>query len=184
MHLAADRPEQVEKLVLLASVSTRGYPFYGTDEKGQPTGRRLSTRAEIAGDPGKTLPILRALRQRDKQFLRNLWEMLIYTHRRPDPDRYEAYLEDILTQRNLVDVYHALNTFNISDRHNGLVDGTGEAERIVAPTLVLWGIATGWCRRGWPWRLWRTSDRAPGRWVWSTAAILRWWTIRSNCWAG
>src|SRR5690606_28658112 len=137
MHLAADRPEQVEKLVLLASVSTRGYPFYGTDEKGQPTGRRLSTRAEIAGDPGKTLPILRALRQRDKQFLRNLWEMLIYTHRRPDPDRYEAYLEDILTQRNLVDVYHALNTFNISDRHNGLVDGTGEAERIVAPTLVL-----------------------------------------------
>ncbi|MBO2532159.1 MAG: alpha/beta hydrolase [Thermoactinomycetaceae bacterium] len=139
MHLAADRPEQVEKLILLASVSTRGYSFYETDDKGQPTGRRLRTKEEIAADPGKTLPILRALKRRDKEFLRKLWETLIYTHRRPDPDRYEAYLEDMLTQRNLAEVYHALNTFNISDRHNGLVGGTGEAKRIVAPTLVLWG---------------------------------------------
>ena len=110
--------------------------------------------------------------------------MLIYTHRRPDPDRYEAYLEDILTQRNLVDVYHALNTFNISDRHNGLVDGTGEAERIVAPTLVLWGDRD----RVVPERMALeivedigSGARPVGR---STAAILRWWTIRSNCWAG
>src|SRR5690606_3410111 len=68
VHLAANRPDELEELALLASVSTPDDPFYETGEKGQPTGRRLSTRAEIAGDPGKTRPILRALRQRDKQF--------------------------------------------------------------------------------------------------------------------
>lgn len=56
MHLAADRPEQVEKLVLLASVSTRGYPFYGTDEKGQPTGGGCR--------PGRRSPAIRAKRSR------------------------------------------------------------------------------------------------------------------------
>jgi pimeloyl-ACP methyl ester carboxylesterase len=63
----------------------------------------------------------------------------MYTRNQPSPERYEAYLDDVLTQRNLLDVYDAMNRFNISRKHNGLVEGTGEVERITAPTLIIWG---------------------------------------------
>lgn len=139
MELAANWPERVEKLVLLASVSTRGYPFYAHDSEGLSPGRRLRTKEEIARDPGKTLPILTAYQKKDKAFLRALWEALIYTRNRPPEERYERYLDDMLTQRNLVDVYHALNMFNISTVHNGVVPGSGRVNQIVAPTLVVWG---------------------------------------------
>jgi pimeloyl-ACP methyl ester carboxylesterase len=140
MQFAANHPSYVQKLVLIASVSTRGYPFFKADEKGMPIlNERLKTKKEISKDPAKTIPVLRAYGAKDKEFLRALWNMAIYTRHQPMAGRYEEYLEDMLTQRNLVDVYHALNTFNISRQHNGLTKGTGDAERIKAPVLVLQG---------------------------------------------
>lgn len=137
MQFTAQYPEYVEKLILLASASTRGYPFYRLDENGTPV-QRLKTREEIASDPVRTLPILKAIETKNKDYLRWLWNTLIYTHNQPEPERYEEYLEDMCTQRNLIDVYHALNVFNISSQ-DGLEPGTGEVEQIQVPTLVLWG---------------------------------------------
>jgi pimeloyl-ACP methyl ester carboxylesterase len=140
MQFAADHPSYVQKLVLLASVSTRGYPFFKADETGKPIlSERLRTKKEISEDPAKAIPVLTAYGAKNKDFLRALWNMAIYTHHQPVTERYEEYLADMLTQRNLVDVYHALNTFNISRQHNGLSEGTGDAERIKAPVLVLQG---------------------------------------------
>jgi pimeloyl-ACP methyl ester carboxylesterase len=140
MQFAADYPTYVQKLILLASVSTRGYPFLKADETGASKNSvRLKTREEIAHDKVKTIPVLTAYQTKNKEFLRSLWNMLIYTQHQPATEHYEEYLEDMLTQRNLVDVYHALNTFNISNKHNGLVQGSGDAEKIKAPTLVLQG---------------------------------------------
>ena len=45
----------------------------------------------------------------------------------------------MLTQRNLADVYHSLNTFNISDQHNGVIEGTNQAKDITIPVLILRG---------------------------------------------
>lgn len=140
MQLAADYPDDVRKLVLLASASTRGYPFYPLDSSGEPMmDKRCRTKEEIAFDRGKTQPVTQAYAQRDKAFLRRLWNHMIYTQKQPDEHKYDAYLEDMLTQRNLVDVYHALNIFNISERENELGKGTGEAAKIKAPTLILRG---------------------------------------------
>jgi pimeloyl-ACP methyl ester carboxylesterase len=140
MQFAADHPRYVEKLVLLASASTRGYPFLKVDENGASKySERLKTKEEISQDKIKTIPVQTAYKTRNKEFLRTLWNTLIYTQHTPVEERYEEYLEDMLTQRNLVDVYHALNTFNISTQHNGLTQGTGDVEKIKAPTLVLQG---------------------------------------------
>ncbi|SFJ51725.1 intracellular short-chain-length polyhydroxyalkanoate depolymerase [Thermoflavimicrobium dichotomicum] len=138
MQFAADYPEYVEKCILLCSMSTRGYPFYQFDETGKPM-KRLQTKEEIAQDPLRSIPISRAYQERDKSFLRQLWNALIYTQRQPSPEKYEIYLDDMCTQRNLVDVYHALNHFNISKTPNELGNGTGEVEKIQAPVLILWG---------------------------------------------
>lgn len=137
MQFTIDYREYVDRLILLASASTRGYPFYSVHSDGSLI--RLESKEEILKDQTKTIPVLNAYKNRDKQFLRQLWELLIYTTNLPDKSRYEEYLEDMMTQRNLVDVYQALNTFNISCYHNGLLEGTGQASRIDAPTLILWG---------------------------------------------
>ena len=140
MQFVIDYPDYCKNLILLASASTRGYPFFGTKEDGTPDiGNRLRTVDEVMMDKGKTIPVQAAYDQNDRSFLRGLWNALIYTHAEPDEGRYEEYINDMRTQRNLAHIYQALNTFNISNTHNGLVEGTGKASSISIPVLVLRG---------------------------------------------
>lgn len=137
MQYTIDNPNGVNKIILLASASTRGYPFYSVNAFGQQV--RLTKKEEVLKDVTKAIPVLRAYQHKDKSFLRNMWNLVIYNNNKPDPARYDDYLEDMLTQRNLVDVYQALNLFNISSVHNGINEGTNQAKNINVPTLVLWG---------------------------------------------
>ena len=137
MQYTIDYPEYVNRIILLASASTRGYPFISVNAFGQQV--RLTKKEEILKDFTKSIPVLRAYQNKDKSFLRNMWDLLIYNNNKPNKARYEEYLEDMLTQRNLVDVYQALNLFNISGVSNGINKGSNQAKDITVPTLVLWG---------------------------------------------
>jgi pimeloyl-ACP methyl ester carboxylesterase len=140
MQFAAEYPGRCTKLVLLASASTRGYPFYGTSWFWQLIfDHRLRTYHEIKMDLGKTIPIQFAIDTKCKPFLKIMWSTLVYTKNQPDKKRYDEYIDDTCTQRNLAAVYHALNIFNISDKYNGLVKGSGLAKNISIPVLVLRG---------------------------------------------
>lgn len=140
MDFAADHSQKVNKLILLASVGTRGYPIFKKDEHGQPIMTQpLHTKEEIAQDLVQVLPILRAYETKDKDTLRQIWEMLIYHDNKPDEARYERYLDDMLTQRNLVDVDYALAFFNISREITVMGQGNGKASDITMPVLVLSG---------------------------------------------
>lgn len=140
MQFAADYPGYCEKLILLASASTRGYPFFGTSPEGLPdVNNRLASYEEVQIDTGKTIAVQTAYDQKNRGFLKAMWNMLIYTERQPDEKLYEEYVDDMLTQRNLAEVYHSLNTFNISSVHNGLSEGTNQVKDIQIPVLVLRG---------------------------------------------
>jgi pimeloyl-ACP methyl ester carboxylesterase len=140
MQFVIDHPGYVDKLVLLASVSTRGYPFFGVNQLGVPdTSNRLTTYEQIKADPIRSIPIQTAYNTRNKEVLKEIWNSLIYDRNKPDPDRYDEYVEDMMTQRNLAEVYHALNTFNISGVNNVAAIGTNEARKISIPVLVLRG---------------------------------------------
>ncbi|MGM0419928.1 MAG: alpha/beta fold hydrolase [Bacillota bacterium] len=140
MEIAAEKPEQVSKLILLESVSTRGYPIYKKDEKGQPIYEELlTTKEEIANDPIQVQPVFQAQKNNDKETMREIWDNLIYTKNKPSRAKYEEYLEDMMTQRNLIDIDYALASFNISNEHNGVAEGSGKADSIEAPTLILQG---------------------------------------------
>lgn len=140
MQYVVDHPESCKKLVLLASASTRGYPFYGVKEDGTPDlNRRLKTIEEIEENRSKTLVIQGLYDSGNKEGLKAVWNAAIYTHKQPDETTYEEYVNDMLTQRNLADVYHALNTFNISRTHNGLTEGTDQTKKITIPVLILRG---------------------------------------------
>ena len=135
-----DHPGYCNRLLLVASASTRGYPFYGSNEQGLPDpDNRLQTIDEVKQDIGKTIPVQGAYDQKNHALLRAIWDALIYTDKKPEPDRYEKYLDDMCTQRNLAEVYQALNLFNISNHDNGLTKGRGEVSSITISVLALRG---------------------------------------------
>ncbi|WP_332648935.1 intracellular short-chain-length polyhydroxyalkanoate depolymerase [Lysinibacillus sp. 54212] len=140
MQYCALYPQDCQKLVLLASGSTRGYPFYGMTPDGQmDLTKRFTTLQEIEQDPYKTKAIQHLYDTKNKEGLQAIWNASIYTQHQPETDQYELYLEDMLTQRNLADVYHSLNTFNISRIHHEAGNGTGEVHEITQPVLVIYG---------------------------------------------
>ncbi|MDZ7671280.1 MAG: alpha/beta hydrolase [Halanaerobiales bacterium] len=140
MKYTADNSEKVKKLILLESISTRGNPLYKLDENGNiMPDQRIKTKEEIRNDKFKIQPLLNAYENKNKEFMKAVWNNLIYTDNQPDKEKYDEYIEDMFTQRNLVEVYHAINHFNISNKHDGLRQGTNEAAKINLPTLVLWG---------------------------------------------
>jgi pimeloyl-ACP methyl ester carboxylesterase len=138
MQFVADYPGYCNKLILLASESTRGYPFDGKLHEND-TPRRFVLHEEIKKDVTKTIPVQTAYDTNNTKLLKLIWNAVIYTHNQPSPELYEEYLQDMRTQRNLAEVHHSNNTFNISHHHNGLVEGNGKADDINVPVLVLRG---------------------------------------------
>ncbi|MHC0037110.1 intracellular short-chain-length polyhydroxyalkanoate depolymerase [Pseudoneobacillus sp. C159] len=140
MQFVADHPNYCDKLILLASASTRGYPFFGLNNDGHlDVNLRFQTYEEIKTDVVRTLPIQGAYDRGDRDFLRTVWNSSIYTKNQPTAELYEEYIDDMLTQRNLAEVYHALNTFNISTVDNVAAVGNGLVNKINIPVLVLRG---------------------------------------------
>lgn len=140
MQFCADYPGLCSKLILLASASTRGYAFYGSNPDGSPNlSKRLVSLEEIENDAVKTLPVQNLYDTSNREGLKAIWNALIYTHNQPSKHQYEAYIDDMLTQRNLVDVYHVLNTFNISQVDTEVSKGSNEITKIRIPTMILYG---------------------------------------------
>lgn len=140
LEIASKLSRRVLGLVLIESVGIEGYPMFKKDETGQPIiGEFLKTKEEIATDPVQVLPIITAYENKDKETLKFIWNSLIYTHNQPNIERYAMYLDDMLTQRNLVDVDYALVYFNMSNKFNGVVVGNKKIETIKCQVLVFQG---------------------------------------------
>ncbi|MEH7251301.1 alpha/beta hydrolase [Neobacillus niacini] len=138
MQFTADNPGYCNKLLLLASESTRGYPFDGkTSENEEP--RRFSSYEDIKRDLIRTNPVQTAYDTNNVELLKLIWNAVIYTKTQPAPELYDEYVQDMRTQRNLAEVHHCNNTFNISHHSNGLVEGNGLVDQINVPVLVLRG---------------------------------------------
>ena len=139
MQLIADHPGYADRLVLMSSMSTRGYPFYALNDNMEPLPeRRLKTKEEIAAQARNRM-VQDIFDNRDKATLRAIWEAAIYTHNRPPEPLYDEYMDDILTQRNIMDIYHCLNTFNISEINNEASEGSGAVKRVDVPVMIVWG---------------------------------------------
>ncbi len=140
MEIAAKLKERVKKLVLVASVGTTGYPMPKLDVSGQPIPNEfLKTRQDVEDDVFRSQAIQQAFDSKNRDFVRATWDAVIYTHNKPTPEKYEEYISDVLTQKSIVDVYYSLLSFNITDKNNGVVDGSNHIEQITADTLIIQG---------------------------------------------
>jgi len=139
MQVAADVPDRIDRLALLSPPSTQGLPVYRKDEDLQPTDEVLTTREELRADPVSVAPALQAIEDGDAAAMTEIWRQAIFVNDEPEADRFEAYVEASLQERCLLDIDYALVHFNISTEDNAVEPGTGEVDRITAPTLVLRG---------------------------------------------
>ena len=137
MQYAIDYPEDVKKLVLMASGSIKGFPirkrvFFGF----------IKTKhyIEHLADMEKAIKPLEKLKEHNNvSFIRRLLNNSLYSKTKPDEARYAAYIEAMIKQRNLAETNLALTYFNISDTHNGVVEGNNLVSSITCPVLMIHG---------------------------------------------
>ncbi|MDR5659175.1 alpha/beta hydrolase [Serpentinicella sp. ANB-PHB4] len=137
MQFAATYPGYVDKLVLLASGNIKGYTAYKKNFLKKPKiGQYITSKEDIYKD---IKMLIKALNKRRKWIVKKVADFTLYNLNKPTEEHYDAYIDAMFKQRNLIDVNYALIHFNISHEHNGVEPGTGEVDQITAPTLVLQG---------------------------------------------
>lgn len=85
MQFVANHPSYCQRLILLASASTRGYPFYtdlGTGNK--LFIKRATTYEEVLQDSFKTKLVQGFYDTQNIEGLKAIWNALIYTHKQPE----------------------------------------------------------------------------------------------------
>ena len=140
LEVAADIPERIKKVFLQSSVGIQGYPMFRMDEEGKPIlTDRIFKREDIEVDPVQVVPALHAYEDMNKEYFKYVWNLTIYNKVQPNEEDYEAYIDAILKQRNLVDVDVALCNFNMTHDNNGVVNGSGRIDKVKAPVVILHG---------------------------------------------
>lgn len=137
MRFAIDYQAMINKLVLLSSGSLQGFPvekrrFFGLIR----TGNYLSSKKDIEKS---VKPIEKIREKKQRKLLQMVFKRTLYSNKQPNKARYVKYENAFFQQRNLVDVNYALAHFNITDRFNGVVDGTNELDKLDLPVLILHG---------------------------------------------
>lgn len=139
LTMAARRPKEVKKVVLIESCSYKGYPVFKKDEKFQPViGSYYDTKEELAKDPVQVASMDKIFKNGETLSMKGVWDQLIYTVNKPNKEDDDLYLSETMKERCIVDVDWALTRFNMSNESNGVTEGNGTIKDVVAPVLSFW----------------------------------------------
>ena len=139
LQFEADHPGIASKIVLIESVGYAGYPLRKKDAAGQMIeGSIYESKKEMALDAVQVAPALAAMENKDFAFMNWLWDVAIYTNKKPEPEYNNLYINETLKQKNLVDIDWSLANFNMSHRHNGYAEGSGLIDKVQIPVLSFW----------------------------------------------
>ncbi|HPN61313.1 MAG TPA: alpha/beta hydrolase, partial [Bacilli bacterium] len=99
MELAAHYPSFVKKLILLASTTHKGYPIFKKDANLQPlVGEIYASPAEMANDPLQVKPVIDAIAHKNAGFLSYIYDLTIYSHKKPSAEENELYISETMKQ--------------------------------------------------------------------------------------
>lgn len=140
MKIAALRPNDVTKMILVESCSHQGYPIFKKDQAGAPLiGEYYLTKEELAADPVQVAPLKLFFDTNNSEMISTIWDQAIYTVKKPSKEENDRYISETMKQRNIVDVLWCLTTFNMSNLTNGVSLGDGSISNVICPTLSIWG---------------------------------------------
>lgn len=139
LKMAALKPSEVEKVVLIESCSYKGYPIFKKDSQGKPiVGEYYQSKAEVAKDPVQVAPVVQIFNSGATDYMKAIWDQLIYTVNKPSAEDNDFYMSETMKERCLVDVDWALTRFNMSDTYNGVTQGDGTIKDVTCPVLSFW----------------------------------------------
>ncbi len=115
LSLAIKRPSLVKGIFSLQGFSVLGYPIFRKDEQFKPIiGAKYATKEELALDPVQVAPAELMLKTNNRDGMKAVWDMLIYTGKnKPSEEESEKLLTATMKQRCLVDLDWALANFNL-----------------------------------------------------------------------
>jgi pimeloyl-ACP methyl ester carboxylesterase len=141
MELAALLGERVRTLTLLSSTTHKGYPIFQKDETKKPIyGKIYASKEAMAEDPLQVKPVLDALAAKNAALMSWIYDVTIYTGKKPEPDDNFRWIAETLKMRCLLDADWALANLNMSDEPNYYGPGTSRIHNIRAKVLHLWGF--------------------------------------------
>jgi len=140
LELAAHYPNLVSKMVLINSTTHRGYPIFKKGENGQMLmGSVYESPEDLARDQIQVVPLLEAQKTKNFNVMSYIFDLTIYTVKKPSAEENKLWIDESLKQRNLIDADWALANLNMSNQHNFYNAGTNTIGKIVTPTLHTWG---------------------------------------------
>ncbi len=140
MEFAAEYPERIKNLILINSTTHKGYPVFKKDSAGKPIiGEVYQSREEMANDPVQVKPLLDAIASNNFAFVKYIFDVTIYTYKKPTEEDNKLYLNETLKQRNLVDVDFALASQNMGKEKSFYSEGQNTISNIKCPVLHFWG---------------------------------------------
>jgi pimeloyl-ACP methyl ester carboxylesterase len=132
MQFAIDYSSRVENLILMSGASIKGIQIYNNPLCTMVLNSQFGFEKMFS-------QFLSEFKTANKIYFKNLWDIMVYNHNKPSEDRYTEYLDDMVTQKNMLDCNHALSVFNISNDFNGAVNGNSDVKKIEVPTLIIHG---------------------------------------------
>lgn len=140
LEMAAKSPQVIERVFLLSSVGVQGYL--------PPSKSRMihfnflpmltNTNPALA----KWNPVLQrieyALKTRQESMMRKILSPL-YQHSSISDQDFQIYMEAACQQQNYSDICLLLFTFNMTNRHNGMVAGNNRIQAVTAPVIIIHG---------------------------------------------
>ncbi len=137
MKFTAKYPEHVERLILHNSIGAQGFPYTKVAE-GKPTER--VTNEEDALKHPHTLFLASLREQKDVEKIRDTLLKSVFGGRnKPDNERLEIWVDAWLNCKAIYQLGHLGNVYNITNEHNGAVEGSNEISKIKCKTLILHG---------------------------------------------
>lgn len=139
MEFAADYPNKVKHLVLLASAGVKGYPMFKYDKNLKPIfSKPIYKKKDIIKDPVLMIPVLKGIEEQNVKFFTEVWKKTIFNLNEPEKETYISYMKAILKERCFLDVSVALINFNIT-KEKSVVDGSGTIGNIDMPVTWIHG---------------------------------------------
>ena len=140
MEFASHYQDYVNKLILINSTTHKGYPIFKKDKNFNPILTEVYTSPEeLANDPIQVKPVLDALKSKKAEFMKYVYDLTIYTNKKPDLTENEFYISETLKQQNLIDADFALASLNMSNDDSLYSKGMGNIKDIKVPVLHIWG---------------------------------------------
>jgi len=135
---AAKYPEYIQKIILMCPIGPKGVPFKQRGKTKKMEGYCKKKEDLLYDEP--TMMIIKAQKEKNIEVMKAIAESGIFSNgKKPESSVYERYLQEMLLQRNYLDVCYGLMTYNCTNEDSVVCKGNGLVKKVRAPVLIITG---------------------------------------------